>query len=452
MLIRFTVENLRSFAAETTFSMLPGRAQKHADHVLPTPAAGIEALRAAVIYGANASGKSNLVRALAFAREFVVAGVRPRQLIPVEPFRLGADTAARPSRFEFEFVADEQVYAYGFVVDSRRVYDEWLYVIRSARKEYPLFRRITGEKDDVQITFGKNAVASSADRQFFDFVARSVRPNQLLLTKMAEDNVGLFAPPYEWFLATLTIIFPNSFARSIQLRVHKDQKFSQALTAFLQNMNTGVAEVCTTPVELDRVNFLLDLFEEELRPPAYAAGEGDGENGTDRMLVLNGPDGRYLLHRDKKSGALQAYVLHTRHHAAGKPVDFQLMEESDGTQRLFDLFPVLHSAENRVFVIDELERSLHPNLVRHFVRQFLQSANSNQLIVTTHESMLLDLTLFRRDEIWFVEKSPDGASTMYSLEAFKPRHDLDIRKGYLQGRFGAIPVFGSQLLGGNEEL
>ena len=451
MLIRFTVENFRSFAAETTFSMLPGRAQKHADHVLPTPAANVAALRAAIIYGANASGKSNLVRAITFARRFVVDGLRPKQRVPVEPFRLGVESESRPSRFEFEFVAGGQVYAYGFVVDSRRVQDEWLYVIRSAQSEYALFERVTDEKGATQITFGKT-VTSDADSRFFDFVARTVRPNQLLLTKMAENNVELFESPYEWFRATLAIIFPDSFAHSIQLRVHKDQRFSQALAAFLQDMNTGITEVCTTAVELDSIDFPLDLIEEELSAPEQIVEENNGNDMVERMLVLNGPDGRYLLHRDKKSGALQAYVLHTRHHAAGKPVDFQLTEESDGTQRLFDLFPVLYSAENRVFVIDELERSLHPNLVRHFIRQFLRSGNRNQLIVTTHESTLLDLSLLRRDEIWFVEKAPDGASTMYSLEAFKPRHDLDIRKGYLQGRFGAIPVFGSQLLGSNEEL
>ncbi len=450
MLIRFTVENFRSFAEETVFSTLPGRAKKHADHIIPTPVADIAVLRAAVIYGANASGKSNLVRAIAFARQFIVDGLRPKQPVPVEPFRLNAGSNFRPSRFEFEFVAGGQVYAYGFAADRQRVHDEWLYVIRSAQSEYSLFQRISDEKGVAQITFGNAAVTSGTDRQFLDFVARTVRPNQLLLTKMAENNVDLFEPPYEWFRTALTIIFPDSFARSIQLRVHKDQRFSQALAAFLQDMNTGITEVCTTPVKPDEIDFPLDLLEYELNTPEQSVEKNNGNGEADKMLVLNGPNGRYLIHRDE-AGALRAYVLHTRHYAAGQPVDFQLAEESDGTQRLFDLFPVLYGATDRVFIIDELERSLHPNLVRHFIRQFLRSAGRNQLIVTTHESTLLDLTLLRRDEIWFVEKSPSGVSAMYSLEAFKPRHDLDIRKGYLQGRFGAIPVFGSRLFLEGEE-
>jgi AAA15 family ATPase/GTPase len=379
-----------------------------------------------------------------FARDFILDGVRPKQRIAIEPFRLDQSRMQQPSRFEFEFSVDQQTYAYGFVVDEYRVQEEWLYTVNT-KSEYHLFERKTSDKETVKATFGRKIKSDNKDKQFLQFVARATRPNQLLLTKLAEDNVSAFEPIYEWFRNTLTIIFPHSTANSIQLGVYKDNTFREALGAFLQAMNTGIAEVCTKPIDLESVNFPVDwavskLDEQEVDDEQGT--EADGEN--EKLLLINGKDGRYLLHRNG-AGTLEALALGTRRHSGNGAVDFDLLEESDGTQRLFDLFPVLHNKASRVFIIDELERSLHPNLVRRFINEFLQTQNHNQLIVTTHESTLLDLDLLRRDEIWFVEKSPTGSSTLYSLEEFKPRHDLDIRKGYLYGRFGAIPVFGSSL-------
>lgn len=444
MLIRFTVENFRSINEEVVFSLLPGAMQKHPHHIISNPNSQIDALRMAVIYGANASGKSNLVRAIDFARDFVVDGVRPKQRIATEPFRLDQARLQQPSRFEFEFSVDLQTYAYGFVVDHRRVQEEWLYAV-SAKSEYALFERKTSEKDIVTAKFDRKVKSGDSSQQFLKFVARATRPNQLLLTKLAEDNVGTFEPIYEWFRSTLTIIFPHSTANGIQLGVYKDNTFSKALATFLQAMNTGITEVCTKPVDLDSVNFPVELAVSKLDvKEADDKQEGETDDEDEKFVLINGTDGRYLLHRNQ-TGTVEAFALGTKRHSNSGTIDFDLLEESDGTQRLFDLFPVLHNGENRVFIIDELERSLHPNLVRHFIENFLKIDNQSQLIVTTHESTLLDLNLLRRDEIWFVEKSPTGTSVLYSLEEFKPRHDLDIRKGYLYGRFGAIPVFGSSL-------
>lgn len=436
MLIRFSVENFRSFSEEVVFSMLPGRMQKHNEHIISFPNHGIDALRVALLYGANASGKTNLVKAMDFAQDFILEGTRPKQTIPFEPFRLDKTNSLQPSRFEFEFVANQKVYAYGFLVDERRVHEEWLFSVTS-KDEYPLFERNTNKKNIVTANFYDNK--SGEDKQFLEFNVRGTRPNQLLLTTLADNNVKSFEPMYEWFRNTLTIIFPHSHANSIQIGVHKDQKFSQELAKFLQEMNTGIDEVCTKPVDPETLDLPMDIIIEKLDQK-----DEDLEENMDKIVVLNGPTGRYLIHRNK-GGVIEAHTLGTRRHVEGNSIDFELFEESDGTQRLFDLFPVLYGTKDRVIVIDELERSLHPNLVRRYIEKFLGTNNTTQLIVTTHESTLLDLTLLRRDEIWFVEKSPSGSSIIYSLEEFKPRHDLDVRKGYLQGRFGAIPVFGSSL-------
>ncbi len=436
MLIRFTVENFRSFNEEVVFSMLPGRTKTHKEHILSFPKSGIGAMRIALLYGANASGKSNLVKAMEFAQKFIVTGRRPKQRIPIEPFRLNKTNDIRPSRFEFEFAVDDQVYAYGFLAGGKRVHEEWLYSV-NAKTEHPLFERETDQDGSVTASFTHPATMRKEDKQFLNFVKRSTRPNQLLLTTLVDQNVTDFEPIMNWFQNRLTIIFPNSFAMNLQINVHKDQQFSHTLTEFLRSMDTGVDEICTKPVELDALDFPIDMIIEKL-------SEAGNENGTHQINVFNQPDGRYLIYRDK-DGHIETHILSTRHYVGDEVIDFDLIEESDGTQRLLDLFPVLYGAEDRIYVIDELERSLHPNLVRRFIKSFLAIHNRSQLLFTTHESTLLDPKLLRRDEIWFVEKSKSGASSVYSLEEFKTRNDLDIRKGYLHGRFGAIPVFGSAL-------
>lgn len=447
MLIRFVVKNFRSFKEEVVFSLLPGRMQKHADHIVPGSEHGIDVLRGALIYGANASGKSNLIKAMAFAQDFILEGTRPKQVIPVEPFRLDKTCINEPSRFEFEFIVAQQAYAYGFAISRQRVHEEWLYSL-SMHDEQPLFERETDAEGKTQAKFGDSAIRSDDERQFLEFIKTATRPNQLMLTTAAENNVSAFEAAYEWFRETLKIIFPSSKARGIQVGVHKDQKFTQALTSFLRAMDTGIAEVCIKPVDEPQLpDSLLEQISADLNITGTSPSE---EERPEHLIVVDGPHGERYLLQHSEIGELETYALGTRHQAGKESVDFDLVEESDGTQRLFDLFPTIYGTEDRVFVIDELERSLHPNLVTRFIRHFLQES-SNQLIFTTHESTLLDLDLLRRDEIWFVEKSPDGASMLYSLESFKPRHDLDIRKGYLHGRFGAIPVFGSSLVGGESQ-
>lgn len=439
MLIRFTVSNFRSFNEEVVFSMLPGAAQKHTEHIISDHPSEIDVLRFAMLYGANASGKSNLVSAIDFARKLIVDGIRPKQTIAVEPFRLDRAMQKKPSRFEFEFMVERQAYAYGFVVDRRTVHEEWLYAVNT-KTEHALFERKTVNRTEIEATFAKSL---EADQQFLEFVARGTRANELLLTKLVENDLEQFSDIYTWFQHKLTIVFPQSRHKGLEINVYKDQKFSEALGSFLKSMNTGIDEVCTRAVDLETIDFPIDLilerWEEEEEPE-------DIKEATEKLAVINTPERQYLLHHNEQD-ELEAHILSTRRKRGEESIEFELSEESDGTKRLFDLFPILHSAEDRVFIIDELERSLHPNLVRNFIEQFLGKKHRNQLVVTTHESTLLDLSIFRRDEIWFIEKTPEGASQLYSLEEFKPRHDLDIRKGYLQGRFGAIPVFGSYLQG-----
>jgi len=440
MLVRFTVSNFLSFNEEVEFSMLPGLSRQHPDHIIKDERwNGISLLRAAVLYGANASGKSNVVKAMHFAQRLIVKGRRPKRSIAVDIHKLSLACAATPSKFEFEFKRQGKFYAYGFELDRKIIHHEWLYQVTKKTQKI-LFERET-QGDTVSIQFG-NVGETQEDKQFLAFVAQGTRPNQLFLTESLERNVTFFEDVTDWFAKVLTIIFPDSRFLELGVSISRGDELSIALLKYMQLFNTGISGITLEPVEIktELANLPDDIWDDVLAEMSLEKN----------MVVLNIPDVRryYVLGLDENDD-IQAFKLMTKHkmYDCDKEALWEIADESDGTQRLLDLIPVLHQLlhTERVYVIDELDRSLHPHLSYNILEHFLNHApqQPSQLIVTTHESHLLDLDLLRRDAIWFVEKNHQGASTLYSLEEFTPRYDKNIRKGYLLGRFGAIPMIGN---------
>lgn len=435
MLIRFSVENFLSFKEETELVMFPGKTRKHPEHIVANGTRGASRiLKSAVIYGANASGKSNLIKALAFARKMIVVGRKLKQSIPVKPFRFDSTCAKSPSRFEFEFKHNSRVFIYGFVLDVRKIHEEWLYEVTSTTQKL-IFERKTDENNVATIEFSN---IYKADLEFLDFTARGTRPNQLFLTESIERNIQHFEDIFNWFAKVLVIIFPDSRRRGLMIDFMEDREFKESFQGLLQIFDTGIAGI-----ELQEFNF----DDESQIPPEIKSDIKENllNNAKSQSHIhIDSGRARYLLAKADE-GEIKAMKFMTIHKVTGEERDelLEVRDESDGTQRLFDLIPALMEllSGERVFVIDELDRSLHPHLSYKILELFLNNKQeqSSQLIATTHESNLLDLNLLRRDEIWFIEKNTDGTSTAYSLEEFAPRYDKDIRKGYLLGRFGAIP-------------
>jgi hypothetical protein len=436
MLIRFSISNFLSFNEETEISLVPGRTRKHAEHVVKADAwNGIDVLRSAVVYGANASGKSNLVKAFAFCQRLIVEGTKPNKTIDLPIFRFDAGSTSRPSRFAFEIKLRDRAFAYGFELEPARVISEWLHLITKTSNK-PLFERKSSPEGQTTVEFGTVAFKDREERKFLTFVARGTRQNQLFLTESIDRGVSHFADVHKWFANSLTIIFPESQYRDLELEIETDEELRRAYELLLRRFDTGVSGIRYKNVDFDTDIKLPSPFLDEIRKSLQSHSR----------VVLRAPDKRRFVLHKTDGGRIQATELMTEHSIKGSH-DTALLElalESDGTQRLLDIIPALFAlARNeRVFIIDELDRSLHPRLSRILLELFLKDAShtSSQLIVTTHETGLLDLKLLRRDEIWFVEKKKDGASSLYSLEEFTPRYDKDIRKGYLRGRFGAIPV------------
>lgn len=452
MLIQFTIQNFLSFRDEVTFSMVAVNSDnQHSDHLAQNEAGeGRSVLPIAAIYGANAAGKSNLIKAMSFVKNLVVKGTRSNQSIAVSTFKLG-DYDKEASKFEFIFTHQGSQYSYGFRLNKEQIIEEWLHGIpKDKKKEVMYFERVTStsSKKETIIEFGTILKGRSptkgkdSNRHLnLKFIATGTRPNQLFLTEAIDRRIEILMPVFNWFKNVLMIVPAESDFRDLEVGVSVDASFTDFLSKFLTFSGTGIEAISTDVVELDFDNHLSAI------PKGLRDGLLEDLKENSVATVGNSQGGRFLLSRGK-NGQVNLTQLKTSHrHENGDLIDFSMDEESEGTQRLINLIPSLYilgkDAEKVVF-IDELDRRLHPLLSRCFVESAINCrSKGNQLIFTTHDTNLLDLDLLRRDEIWFVEKNKNGISDCYSLAEFKIRPDLKIEKGYLNARFGAIPFFGN---------
>ena len=447
MLIRFTVENFLSFKDEVEFSMVPGKTRRHTDHIyVDERRKDIRLLKTGVIYGANASGKTNLIKAMDFAQELIVDGTRTDQSIPANPFLLDRETISLPSKFLFEIKIGAKSFVYRFEVDSTQVHSESLSELRPA-SEKMLFERATDAGGQTQVTPGRIPFKDKSDEMNLDFTAKGTRSNQLFLTEAVERNLPYFKDVYDWFRKKLVLIYPNTMLGSEigATFLNTDDAFQRKFRDLIQLYDVGIDDIDLKPLDVDAKQ----LFSKEKQLDISRLVSELSED-SDAKAVLYNPHLKVLVNVDKQDN-YHAFHFVTTHRVRHEDLDvgFGLYMESDGTNRLFELTPalirLLSGEDEIVFVIDELDRCLHAHMSRNILDIYLTNAvgRPSQLIVTTHESGILDLNLLRRDEIWFVEKDRQDASTLYSLEEFAPRFDTDIERGYLQGRYGAIPILPS---------
>lgn len=441
MLLRFTVENFMSFKERAELSLIPSKVRRHPSHVIKaeTPKS-ISALKAAVIYGANASGKSNLIKAMSHVQQMINEGSRSGRKIAFYPYKLTEECLTTPSRFEFELKLGEHQYAYGFSSDSHEIKEEWLYRIDKIKDEL-IFKRTAGQYDEFE--FGKLPFDNKEDKLFLDFTAKGTPDNRLFLNECKERNINK-ALSYltdiidvsHWFEHSLTIIFPDSKYTGLEMEMQNNQKSNETFSRLLNSFDTGISDL-----RLQEVDFNSEL----VGIPADVKQKISEELEENTNLLLAVPRSIRYQFCKEATGEIKAYKLMTAHiNADGKETLFELNQESDGTQRLLDIAPGLLEifTQDRTYIIDEIDRSLHPDITTSIFKAFLNNTShiKSQLIVTTHETNLLNQDLVRKDELWFVQKNSHGESSLYSLEEYQTRFDKDIRRGYLAGRFGGIPL------------
>ena len=443
MLIQYIVENFMSIEKEVLLNMITEDANVDSNHIRYINAqreVNKGVLRCAAFFGANASGKTNLVKSIDFARSFIVDGIKSSQKIAINQFKLAEKNDEQLSKFQFIIYSDKSVYDYGFQLSKEMVVEEWLYKV-NGNGEKPMFERKTDNKGRTDIKIHQALAPQKKTKERLELIKENIginQKNQLFISKLYENNVSKVVPVVDWF-KNLHIIYPGSRYRMLEIKANKDQAFTEYLSDLLNNLDTGIKNVFLDKQTLDLDDNLEDLPDEAKDRFKESIAKMDNKS----VLSFELKNRRFII--VKENGEYKLIKLQTGHKTKGdKTIPFETFEESDGTQRLFDLLPALFDmrSNNRVYIIDELDRSLHTLLSKNLIKQFINNTAigiNSQLLFTTHDLNLLDLKLLRKDEIWFVEKNNYGASEIWSLSEYDIDTDLAIQKGYLNGRFGAIP-------------
>jgi hypothetical protein len=412
MLIEFRIKNFRSLRDEQVLSLVASKDKTlHDTHTLST---GLKAapylLRSAVVYGANASGKSNLIKALHYMRAVVMESatvMQPGQTYAVQPFRLDDASAGQPTEFEVTFLLKGVRYQYGFAMTPQRIVSEHLLVYKAFKPQRWFERRFDADS-------GKDVYESGPGlkgaKQLWE---GATRPNALFLSMAVQLNSEALRPVFDWFVNHLVIINEQSpWSREFSVQMIKQADSRREICEFLRAADISIADIEVTIQQAMVHTLNIDL----------ATGKREehiGEQAVDEVKF---------------------------HHVTGRgKAVFDLSDESNGTRNLLFLAgPVLYILrEGLTLVIDELDTSLHTLLVRELVRLFHRpevNTGGAHLIFTTHDTSLLDAPdLFRRDQVWFVEKDAEQASTLVPLSDFSPRKNEALERGYLQGRYGGVP-------------
>lgn len=428
MFIEFSVSNFRSILTRQTLSMVASPDAAHLQrNVSPSKDKDLRLLRSAVIYGPNAAGKSNILRALETLRQLVqnsATTFQEGQPIPVTPFLLSQASTEQPSTFEIIFTTDDGVrYHYFCEVSPKRVFKEWLVAYPQGRAQRWFEREYDSETDSEKWWFGPNFKAERAERKVWQGFTGA---NVLFLSNAIKLNNAQLRPAFTWITQKLIVLVPgvdlNPF---LSLELLRQDIGHEQIMRFMRAADIGI----------DR----LELQEEDLTP---VMPSGPLPPGAMRVHFEVGlPPG--LPPQPQKRFRVLAW--HKRSDS-DEEVPLDMSDESDGTQKLFEFTGGwLRALEwGATLFVDELDRSLHPHMTRFLVGLFHSRNNekNSQLIFTTHDTTLLDTDLMRRDQIWFVEKDKQRSSHLYSLLEYSPRKDEALERGYLKGRYGAIPFIG----------
>jgi hypothetical protein len=405
MLLRFRFSNFRSFRDEQELSLIAGPFTDLPD-VVRHPA-GIKegVLPGAAIYGANASGKTNVIQAMGFMASAVSLSHRdwsPDGPIPREPFM--ATEESEPTEIEADFLLAGVRHRYGFRVDSRYVLEEWLYVYPNGKKQ-TWFQRKRGDP----IVFSNKMPGENRT------IENLTRQNSLFLSAAAQNAHEALLPIFTWLSGLLFVIGERSKYRQHTAGLCSKLDYKNEIAGLVSVADLGITEMSVEETKLpDKTKELLEAL----------------------VTTLNLPQAATLLETKQ--------AIRFLHRFGNSTMPFNMDQESDGTRAYLALLgPAVDALKKGApLLIDELDASLHPLLAIQLIRLF-NTPSSNpkgaQLIFNTHDTNLLSGGVLRRDQIWFTEKGNDATSHLYPLSDFKPRRQENLQNGYLQGRYGAIP-------------
>lgn len=441
MLLNFTVGNWMSYRDEASLNMVASLERQHAETLAKIPGfRSKKALPVAAVYGGNASGKTGLFKGMAALKRMVVGDIGIDDLLPIEPFILERGSSLKPTVFDITFLAGKTVYRY--VVEATLggiAYESLERVLE--KQSVDIF-----ERDELaqgsKYTFNEAFLGSS---DFLEFVGKSTRKNQTFLGSAIAQNVEGLQEAYNWFDLTLQLVGVESHAWTFASAAEGREGFIEYAEAALARLDTGICGLTGERIDMDALprdaklrKSIANLDNEELLTLVMEKAAGD--YGFEMITV----------HVDKEGPVVER--MRTLHQGAdGEKRSFGLGMESSGTRRLMGLLPMLFdlqgpddTAGSKVYVVDELDRCLHTMLTTRLVEDFLATCGPDtrkQLLFTTHDLLLMDQSLMRRDEMYIAQRDADGKSELVGLTEFDGiRYDKDLIRSYLDGRFGGIPM------------
>ena len=411
MLIEFSVKNFMSIKDEMTFSMVTGIGDENIENTIKNNSTGERYLKSAAIYGANASGKTNFMKAITAAilmvRKSNLRNIN-EPLSEIRPFKFYLKTINEPCEFKFVFIKNNIKYIYGFSADINRIYTEYLYQYLSAKPSLVFERKNTNEYKFTQQEQSKLEELSTKNTE-----------KKLFLSTATEWNYEKTKDAYIWFSEDI-----DTYHDYMNAGGYVFDKFENDKEGSLKKFTINL---------LKQADILIKDYNFEVKDMnlgniiAFNNIKIPNENIVQKEVRIS------TFHEiENENGDKENYEL-------------ELQEESLGTQNLFFLSPILKESfeKGKVIIVDEIDKSLHPLLVEFIIKLFHNreiNKNNAQLIFNTHDTNLLSLDNFRRDQIWFTEKDPKKGSTeLYPLDDFSVRKTENVQKGYLNGRYGAIP-------------
>ncbi|EAM0354811.1 ATP-binding protein [Campylobacter coli] len=417
MLIEFRVENFLSVQDEQVLSMMASKDNTFFDsHTNGDKKLAL--LKSSVIYGANASGKSNIIKALAIMKKIVISSANGQRgdKLPIIPFLLGNEDN-KSTKFEIIFIQNDTKYQYGFILNSEKILEEWLLVFGESNRAQKWFERIYNEKEEkYNYSFGAKFLGS---KQLWE---NSTRDNALFLSVAIQLNNEQLKPVFDFFLKYIRVTCTDSWNDGQEVTIDILRQDKQKIISYLKRADLDIEDIVVEETELNKTNLMQENIPQEIK----------------QMMQTDLEKGARLKKTDIKT-------IHTNQQ--GKQILFDMLElESQGTQKFFKLIgPWVEALEQGyTIVVDELNTHLHPLMTKFLVNLFHNedlSKSNAQLIFTTHDTSILNQDVFRRDQIWFCEKQ-NKATKLYPLSDFKVRKDkTNLENDYLLGRFGALPYF-----------
>lgn len=449
MLLNFTVDNWMSYRDEASLNMVASSERQHGETLTKIPGfRSKKALPVAAVYGGNASGKTALFKGIAALKHMVTGDIGVDDILPIKPFMLEKESSLKPTVFDVTFLAGKTVYRYVMEATLDGVTYESLERIRE-KGSVDIFER-EELPEGSKFTFNETFLGSS---DFLDFVGKSTRRNQTFLGNAVAQNVKRLQEAYDWFDVTLQLVGVESQALTFAHAAEDREGFIEYAEAALACLDTGICGLTGERVDLD-------ALPKNAKLRKSVANLDDGEL---LMLVMEKSPGDYgfemiTVHVDHGQPVVER--MRTLHQGAdGEKRSFGLGMESSGTQRLMGLLPMLFDLQgpddtvgSKVYVVDELDRCLHTMLTSRLVKDFLDTCGPNtrkQLLFTTHDLLLMDQSLMRRDEMYIAQRGVDGKSELIGLTEFNGiRHDKDLIRSYLNGRFGGIPMLHKETVRG----